>query len=111
MLQVCLDFSSETRVEMSPLERGIFELHLEKLTAAEIAIALSTTVQGVIETLELLQQRGLGVNLRTLVEPHKFAMLESGLKETADIGKVRESIKDCEIAEVQLVAKLTGISA
>lgn len=111
MLQVCRDFSSETKVEMSATERIVFELYLEKLTAAEIAVASSTTVQGVIETLERLQQRGLGLNLRTLIEPHKFATLESGLKETADIGKVRETIKDCEIAEVQLVAKLIGVSA
>ncbi len=111
MLQVCMDFSSETKVEMSAMERAIFELSLEKLTAAEIAIAQSTTVQNVIETLELLQRKGMGIDLRTLIEPHKFAMLESGLRKAADIGRVRESVKDCEIAEVQLVAKLTGISA
>lgn len=110
MLQVCLDFSSESSTEMSQMERSIYELYLEKLTAGEIAVALSTTVQGVIETLEKLQQRGLGVDLRTLIGTRKFALLESELRKTADTAKVRESIRDCEIAEVQLVARLTGVS-
>ncbi|HQT90718.1 MAG TPA: HRDC domain-containing protein, partial [Candidatus Kryptobacter bacterium] len=111
MLQVCLDFAPEIPVELSAAERDVYELFREKLTAVEIAAALSLTVQSVIETLERLKERGLEMNLRTLIDNRIFSLLKSELERTRDVVAAHGAVRDCELAEVALVARLTGVSS
>jgi HRDC domain len=111
MLQVCRDFAPEIQVELSAAERDIYELFREKLTAVEIGAALSLTVQSVIETLERLKEKGLEMDLRTLIDKRMFSLLKSELEKTNDVVMVHGAVKDCELAEVALVARLTGASS
>ncbi len=111
MLQVCLDFESETKVELTAADRKAYELFREKLTAVEIAAALSTTAQSVIETLERLKQSGLEMDLRTLVDKRTFSLLKAELEKTKDLVAVHSAVGDCELAEVALVARLTGAAS
>lgn len=110
MLQVCLDFTAQMPVELSTIERNVYELFREKLTAAEIAAALPMTVQSVIETLERVRDRGLEMDLRSLIGNRKYLLLEGELKKSRDIVSVHSKVSDCELAEVELVARLTGVS-
>ncbi len=111
LLQVCVDYSSERPEKLSGKESNIYELYLEKFTASEIAAALSMTTQGVIDTLETINGKGLPIDFRLSLGNRKFSLLESELRKTSDISKVRESVGDCEIAEIELVAKITGASS
>ncbi len=111
ILQVCLDFAADLPAGLSENERKVYELLREKLTAAEIAAALSMTVQSVIEAAERVHERGVELDLRSLVDRRRFSLLEAELRKTRDIVKAHGNIEDCELAEVALVAKLTGVSA
>ncbi len=111
MLQVCLDFAAAIPVELSETERNIYEHFRENLTAAEIATALSITVQGVIETLERVKEKGLEIDLRRLIDKRTFSLLEKEFTKTKDVVAVHRAFADCELAEVVLVAKLTGAAS
>ncbi len=111
MLQVCLDFAPELPVEISAAERDVYELFRERLTAVEIAASLSLTVQSVIEKLEQLKERGLEMDLRTLIDKRMFTVLKTELEKTRDVVAVHGAVRDCELAEVALVARLTGVSS
>ncbi len=108
ILQVCADFSSDLPAGLAPAERKVYELFREKLTAAEIADALSLTVQGVIETLEGIGKKGIAVDLRSLVNSRTFSVLKRELEEKKDVLAVHKAVEDCELAEVALVARITG---
>ncbi len=110
LLQVCRDFSIELPSGLSETDREVYELFREGLTAAEIAASLSTAIQSVIETIERIKEGGVDLKLRDLIDRHRYSILEAELRKTPDVIKVHEAIGGCELAEVQLVAKLTGVS-
>ncbi len=110
MLQVCLDFAPAKDVGLSEMERKVYELFLEKLTAVEIAAVLSTSLQNVIEILENLKERGFNIDLHSLIEKDKFALIKSELAKTKDVVAARKAAGDCELAEVVLVSKLLSAS-
>lgn len=110
ILQVCRDFSTDLPSGLSETERKIYELFREKLTAAEIAAASSMAVQSVIETAERMKDRGVNLDLRDLIDRRRYALLEAELKKTRDVVKVHGDIGGCELAEVELVARLIGVS-
>ncbi len=111
LLQVCLDFAEELPLELTAAERSVYELFREKLTAAEIAAALTLSVQSVIEMLEGLKERGLEMDLKTLVDKRTFSLVKTELEKTKDIVAVHGIVRDCELAEVALVARLTGAAS
>lgn len=109
ILQVCLDFAADLPAGLSETERNVYELLREKLTATEMAAVLSMTVQSVIEVAERMNEKGIELDLRNLIDRRKYALLEAELRKTRDIVKVHGNLNDCELAEVELVAKLTGV--
>lgn len=111
LLQVCNDFASESPEGLSPEERNIYELYLEKFTASEIAAALSMTTQGVIDVMEGIRKAGAPVDFKSLLGQRKFSMLEAELRKNPDLSEIRERLGNCEIAEIELAARLTGVSS
>lgn len=110
MLQVCRDFSVDVPVELTAEERNLYELFREKLTAVEIAAAQSMTVQGVIDSLEHVAAKGIEMDLRALIDSRKYALLEADLRKTGNVVETHGNVAECELAEVALVARLTGVS-
>ncbi len=113
LLQVCTDFAPVDNVELSETERRIYELFLEKLTAEEISSALSspqagfsTSLQSVIDTMEHIKDRGCAINLKSLIDKEKFALIESELSKGKDTVAVHKAVQAAELAEIMLVAKL-----
>lgn len=111
LLQVCLDFAPTEGIELSGEERKIYELFLEKLTAVEIASALSISVQSVIETLERVKDRGCEIDLQRLIGKERFALIRSELLKKKDEIAAHKAVQDCELAEVMLVARILSASA
>jgi hypothetical protein len=108
MFQVCEDFTAVMPPQLSATERKAYELFLEGLTAAEISAVLSMSVQSVIETLEKVKDSGLEVDLRLLIDSRTFSRVKAELERTKDVAAAHGIVGDCELAEVALVAKLTG---
>ncbi len=106
LLQVCLDFAPAEEVELSEPERKIYELFLEKFTAVEIALALSSSVQSVIETIEHIKDRGCKIDPISLVDKTKFALIKSELLKGKDLVAVHKAVQDAELAEVMLVSRI-----
>jgi DNA-binding CsgD family transcriptional regulator len=110
LLQVCLDFAPTEGIELSGEERKIYELFLEKLTAVEIASALSISVQSVIETLERLKCRGCKIDLQRLIDRERFALIRSELLKKKGEIAAHKAVRDSELAEVMLVARIISAS-
>ncbi len=111
MLQVCLDFLPLNEKELSGEEESVYGLYLEKMTASEIAAALSKSVQRVIEILEGLLERGIDVDLRRLVDKRRFRLISAELEKNKDFAAVHAAVGQCELAEVALVARVIGAAA
>ncbi len=111
LLQVCLDFAPAERIELPENERQIYELHLEKLTADEIASHLQTSLQSVVDVLERIQMNGHAIDLKSLIDKNKFTLIASELSRTKEPTEAHKALKDCELAEIMLVSKILSASA
>jgi len=111
LLQVCLDFAPPENVSLSETERRVYGLCLEKQTAAEIASAIPTSVQNVIETAENLMDMGLRIHLEELIGREKFRIIQSELEKNSDPVSAHKAVQDSELAEVMLVSKIVRASS
>jgi ATP-dependent DNA helicase RecQ len=110
LLQVCQDFAPTEKIELPENERRIYELYLEKLPADEIASYLEISIQSVIDILEQIRNNGYAINLNSLIDRKKFALIASELSKTKEPTEAHKALKDCEMAEVMLVSKILSAS-
>ncbi len=106
ILQVCLDFAPSEKIELPENERQIYELYLEKITAAEIASFLQISLQNVIDVLEGIRGKGHVINFKSLIDKKTFVLISSELLKTKDTVSAHNALPDCELAEIMLVSKI-----
>ena len=111
LLQVCLDFAPSDNIELPENERKIYELYLEKLTAAEISSFLQISVQNVVDVLERIEEKGYSIDFTALLDKKNFKLIASELAKTNDPIAVHKSLPDCELAEVILVSKILNATS
>jgi len=110
LLQVCRDFAPAEEIDLPENERQIYELYLEKLTAAEIGSFLQTSLQNVIDVLERIHENGCSIDFRSLIDRKRLALIASELNRVNDPVEAHNALPDCELAEVMLVSKILTAS-
>ncbi|HUI29560.1 MAG TPA: RecQ family ATP-dependent DNA helicase [Candidatus Acidoferrales bacterium] len=110
LLQVCSDFAPSEKIHLPENERRIYELYLEKLTAAEIASLMQLSLQNVIDVFDLIKSNGYEVNFKNLIEKKRFKLITSQLEKTRNPVDAHAVLPDCELAEVILVSRVLSVS-